>query len=255
MSNLLRAEIFKLNRNKTFWTLSLFIMVISTFMHFLIVTDWWVMTNSPFEYVGMSDFNALATFIVPLFFNVIVSTLAGFFIATEFSQHSVIKNQIVSGHKRSHIFLAKYIVFTIGSLLVTIVIPLVTAIVVSMIFGHAEFLSTANVEFLSKSYGLFTLPFLSFTLVVLIIAIVTEDSGRTIIFTLLLSAFMFVVEKLVTNSFIKSLYEYTFFYQFTVAFNPALTGKELTQSIIISTVSFIVLIILGKFIFKRKEIK
>lgn len=255
MHNLLRTEMYKLNRNRTFWGLLFFITSISTFMHYLIVTDWWVMTSSPFELVGLSDLNALSTFIVPLFFNVIISTLAGFFIATEFSGQSAIKNQIVSGHKRRNIFLAKYTVFTLGSIIVTIVIPLVTAIIVSFIFGEADAFTIEKFDYLFQSYSLFTLQFLCFTAVVAIIAIMTEDSGRTVIFTLLLSALMFVIEKFVTKLWIKDLYEYTFFYQFTLAFQPNLPMADIIKSIVIGSVSFILLIVSGILLFQRKEIR
>lgn len=255
MNNLLRAEMYKLKRNKTFWALLISILGISTLLHYLIVIDWWMITGTPFEQVGLDEFNALATFIVPIFFNLIVSTLVGFFIATEFSQQSVIKTQVISGHKRSHIYLAKYVVVTFGALIVTIVIPLVSAIVISLLFGKVDILTMSNVAYLGKSYGLFTLQFLSFTAIVLIFAIVTEDSGRTIIFTLVLAIIMFILEKYVTNSFVQTLYEYTFFNQINVAFHNTMTSGEIAKSLIIGLIWLIVMLTLGVFIFKRKEIK
>ena len=90
MSNLVKAELYKLRRNKTFLVLMFGIIGLSTLFHFLIVTDWWFMTGTPFELANLSELNALIFFTVPLFFNFFVSTLAGFFIATVFSQNSIL---------------------------------------------------------------------------------------------------------------------------------------------------------------------
>ena len=47
---------------------------------------------------------------LPLIFNLIISTLAGFLLIDYTT--GTIKNQILSGNKRSHIYLAKLIVFS-----------------------------------------------------------------------------------------------------------------------------------------------
>src|SRR5699024_1315485 len=157
----------------------------------LILTDWWLFTGTEFDKVGLSELNALFPFTMLLFFNLIVSTLAGFYVSTEFSQSGVIKNQMMSGNKRAHIFLAKYLVFSLGSLIATLLIPLITAIIMVILFGQGEILTLANLMYLGRAFSLFVLQFLSFTAIVLVIAIGTEDSGKTILFTLLLSIVMF----------------------------------------------------------------
>lgn len=255
MSNLVKAELYKLRRNKTFLVLMFGIIGLSTLFHFLIVTDWWFMTGTPFELANLSELNALIFFTVPLFFNFFVSTLAGFFIATEFSQNSIIKNQLISGNKRAQIFISKYFVFTVGALITTIIIPLVSAIIVVNIVGLNDVFTTSNLLYLGKSYGLFMIHFFSFTAIVLLFAIITEDSGKTILFTLLLSAGMFTIEKLVTNEFVITIYENTLFYQISVAFKYSMTNGEILKSIVIGIISFIFFMLLGIFMFHKKEVK
>lgn len=255
MSNLMKAELFKLRRNKTFIVLMLFIFGLSTLLHSLIVTEWWYMTGTPFELANLNELNALIFFTVPLFFNFIVSTLAGFFIATEFTQNNAIKNEMISGNKRSQIFIAKYCVFTVGAQITTIVLPLVSAIVVVKLVGTNDVLSAESLIYLGKSYSLFTIHFLSFTAIVLLFAIWTEDSGRTILFTLVLSIAMFLVEKFVTNEFVKTIYEHTFFYQFTESFKYTMTDGEIVKSIVIGVVSFILIMLFGIVTFHKKEVK
>ncbi|MBS4191252.1 ABC transporter permease [Bacillus sp. FJAT-49705] len=255
MTNLIRAELYKLSRNKTFWVLITSLTGFSALLHLLIILDWWQLSGTEFDKAQLSDLNALSTFTIPLFFNIIVSTLAGFYISTEFSQSGVIKNQMMSGNKRANIFMAKYLVFSLGAFIVTILIPLITAFILIIFFGQGDTLSPTNLMYLARAYGLFTLQFLSFTGIVLLIAIVTEDSGKTILFPLLLSIVMFAIEKLITVPFIKMMYENTIFYQFSEAFKYTLTSGEMIKSIFIGVISLIIIIFLGIFMVNRKEIK
>lgn len=254
MTNLMKAEVFKLTRNTTFWILIGTVTGLSILLHCLVIMRWWLLSGTTFDQAGLSEFNALSLFTMPLYFNLIVSTLAGFYISTEFSQNGVIKNQMMSGNKRTNIFMAKYFVFSLGSFLVTILIPLVTAIIVVLLFGQGDVLNLTSLTYLGRAYSLFTLQFLSFTAIVLLFAIVTEDSGKTIIFSLLLSIMMFVIEKLITAPFIKILYENTFFYQFSEVFKNTMTNSEVIQSILIGGVSLIIILVGGILIFNRKEI-
>lgn len=255
MTNLIKTELFKLQRNKTFWVLIVTITGLSALLHFLVMIEWWQLSGTEFDKAGLSELNALSVLILPLLFNLIASSLAGFYISTEFSQGSVIKNQMISGNKRTHIFMAKYLIFSLGAFIVTILIPLLTGVILVILFGHGDLLNLSNLMYIGRAYSLFTLQFLCFTAIVLLIAIVTEDSGKTILFTLLLSIAMFIIEKFVPSSFIKMLYENTFFYQFSKVFKATMTNGEILKSILVGVVSFTIITLLGIFIFKRKEIK
>src|SRR5690625_1007311 len=255
MTNLIKTEIYKLLRNKTFWVLIVSITGFSALLHLLVIMDWWLISGTVFDQTGLSDMNALISFTMPLVFNLIVSTLAGFYISKEFSQSGVIKNQIMSGNKRTHIFMAKHLVFSLGSIIVTLLIPFITAIFVVILFVQEEILTFSNLMYLGRAFSLFALQFLSFTGIVLLIAIVTEDSGKTILFTLLLSVVMFATEKLITAPFIKMLYENTIFYQFSEVFKVTMKSGEIIKSLLIGVVSLLVIILCGIVIINRKEIK
>lgn len=254
MTNFIQAELFKLNRNKTFYVLIFTVIGISALVHYLRMSGWWHMSGTAFDRAGLHELNGLSTFTIPLYFNFIVSPLAGFFIANEFSDSGVIKNQVISGSKRSAIFISKFLVFSLGSVIVTIVIPLFIALTMMFLFGHGEILTASNLMYLGRAFSLFALQFLSFTAIVLWIAMITEDSGKTIIITFVLSFIMFVVEKFIPASMIKSLYELTFFYQFTAVFNFELTTGEIVQSVLIGIISLTVILLCGMFTFNRKEI-
>ncbi|QKY68405.1 ABC transporter permease [Lentibacillus sp. CBA3610] len=254
MNNLVQAEAFKLRRNKTFWVLIVTITGLSALLHYLIMIGWWQVSGTPFDSAGLSELNALSAFTIPLLFNLIVSTPAAFFIANEFSDSGVIKNQVISGHKRSYIFMAKLLVFSLGAGFVTIVIPLLTAIIAAFLYGQGDLLTTSNLTYLGRAYSLFTLQFLGFATIVLLIAIVTEDSGKTILFTLLLSIVMFAIENLITAPFVRLLNEHSVFFQFSEVFNHTMTSGEMIESILIGSLTFIIISICGILVFNRKEI-
>lgn len=256
MNNLIRAEIYKLQRNKTFWVLIGTITGLSTLLHFLIITDWWMMDGNAFDSAGLSELNALSTFTVPLFFNLIVCTLAGFYISTEFSQSGAIKNQIISGNKRTHIFIAKFLVFSFGSVLITVVIPLLTAIITVILFGQGEIFNVTTLMYLGRGFSLFTLQLLGFTSIIMLIAIVTEDSGKMIIFSIIFSLLIDVVRVFSDLSpFLAVLYNNTIFYQFSEVFKYTMTNGEMIKSLLIGGITCMFITLWGVFNFKRKEIK
>ncbi|WP_026906407.1 ABC transporter permease [Paucisalibacillus globulus] len=255
MSNQIRVEWFKLQRNRTFWILLLTSTCISALLHYLVIIDWWQMGNTAFDSVDLSEMNALSTFTVPLFFNLIVGTLAAFFISNEFSQSSVIKNQIISGSKRSHIFLAKYLIFSLASIVVTILIPLIVGIIEVILLGYGEIFTPLNLLFLGRALGLFSLQFLGYTAILVLLAVITEDSGKTIIFSIVFTIIMFAVEKLMRLPIINMLYENSIFYQFSEVFKCSMTYSELIESILIAFVTIIILIWCGIYMFNKKEIK
>ncbi|MGN8646756.1 ABC transporter permease [Gracilibacillus sp. HCP3S3_G5_2] len=253
--NQIRVEWFKLQRNNTFWVLIVTSAGLSALLHYLVIIEWWQVHNTPFNQVGLSELNALSTFTVPLYFNLIVSTLAGFFISNEFSQSNVIKNQILSGSKRSQIYLSKYLLFTLGSIVVTIVIPLITAIIEVILLGHGDILTTSSMLYLGRALGLFLLHFLGYTSIILLLAIMMEESGKTIIFSIIFTIVMFAIEKLPKPPFMEMMYENTIFYQFSEVFKFSITNGEILKSILIALVTIIIITMCGIVVFNKKEIK
>ncbi len=83
----------------------------------------------------------------------------------------------------------------------------------------------------------------------------TEDSGKTIIFSILFTIVIFVVEKLPMSSVIEFLYKYSIFQQFSDVFTPIMTKGQMLTALIVGTVSLIFIVFCGIFIFNRKEIK
>src|SRR5699024_3609848 len=118
MTILIKAETYKILRNKTFWGLIVSITGFSALLHLLVILYWCLVSGTSFDLTALSDMNAVNSFTMPLVFKLIVSNLASFYIAKEFSLSGVIKNQIMNGNIRTHIFMSKYLVFSLGSIIV-----------------------------------------------------------------------------------------------------------------------------------------
>src|SRR5690606_41030590 len=69
-----------------------------------------------------------------------------------------------------------YIVFTLGSMIVTIIIPILTAVIEIFLLGHGEIFTTSSMMYLFRAYGLFMVQFMGYTAILVILAIVTQDN-------------------------------------------------------------------------------
>lgn len=255
MINQIKVELYKLQKNQTFWVLLFISIGLSALMHFLVIADWWQMYGTTFNQVGLHELNGLSPFAIPLFFNLFISTLAGFFIAIEFSHGSVIKNQIISGSHRKHIYLSKYIVFSIGSIIITILSPLLTGLIETVLFGYGDILTSASLLYLGRVYGLFALQLLGYTAIILLLAMVSEDSGKTIIFSILFTIVLFAVEKLPHLPLLSTVYKFSIFHQFSNVFKLPMAIDEMLIAILIALLTIVVVTFCGIAIFNKKEIK
>lgn len=255
MINLLKAETFKLKRNKSFWMIAGLMAGTSILFHILIMTEWWMMSGTIFDTVGLGELNGLAPFTVPVFFNLAVGSLAAFFISSEFSESGVIRLQVMSGYKRSHVYFAKYLVFSFGTIIITVVIPLLTAALIAVALGHGDILQAQHFQYIVGTYGLFTLQLLGYTAIVTMLAILTEESGKTIIFSILFTVLVFVIEQFAYHPSVGWLYEHTIFHQFSFVFTPELSGAEWMRSTAVGVITIVPVLAIGMAVFNRKEIK
>ena len=255
MINQLRAELYKLKRNKTFWVLLFISLALSALLHYLIMIDWWYVSDSVFIDAGVGKLSALSAFTTPIFFNLFIGTLAAFFISMEFSQSSVIKNQVMSGSKRRDIYISKYVIFTLGAIVITVIAPLLTGIVEVILLGHGDILNGETLLFLTRAFGLYVLQLLGYTALVVLLAIWTGDSGKTIIFSIIFTIIMFVIELAPTIPVVSTIYQNSIFYQFSDVFRFTMESGDMVKSILIGLITTVIIMIIGIMVFRKKEIK
>ncbi|SDK53927.1 ABC-2 type transport system permease protein [Jeotgalicoccus aerolatus] len=255
MLNMIQAEMFKLRLNKSFWVILLTSLVLSAVMHYLAITEWWQVYNTPFDAAGLSEMNGLSMFMAPLFFNLMIGTLAAFYISTDFGPSGVIKNQIISGKNRKLIYFAKYIVYSAAAVVIAVLIPAVTGIILNIIMGNGGIFTFETITYLLGAYSLFSLQLLGYTAIISLLAIITEDSGKTIIFSILFTIVMYIVEKMPKSGIIERIYEYSIFQQFNQVLFPELGIESIMTGLAVGLITMTVLLFIGMIVFSKKEIK
>src|SRR5690625_4650258 len=151
MNNLLRAEIYKFIRNKTFWVLSIiivslsFLLVLLQYLNFIgvfeqvenITIEVNDQVTESIQLSGMKMFlEALHS--PDLFLTILLITVLGsFFIANE-SSDGTIKNLVSIGQHRKKVYIAKFVVFSIGSVIITLLFSIMIGIFGTIFFGRSE---------------------------------------------------------------------------------------------------------------------
>ncbi|MUG47951.1 ABC transporter permease [Paenibacillus woosongensis] len=254
MINLLRMELFKLGKNKVFWTLTVIVTVVFTLLHYLITIGWWKMDNM-FMGAGLEMFSSLALATTPFYFMLFLSTLAGFFMANEFTI-GVVKNIVMSGNRRSHIFLAKFIVLALGSVFLAVVCPLIVIIGGKLLFAFGEMTDPSALGYLARALGLFLIHMLALVALLILIAVLAEDSGKTIIISVVIALLISVAEVLrPLPGVLETLYRYTIFHHLIDSFRVRMTYADVIQSLSVGFSAILILVFCGNLVFKRKEMK
>lgn len=254
MINLFRAELFKLRKNRMFWTLTIIATIVFALLHYLVTVGWWQLSNS-FDKVGLELFSSLAIAVVPIYFILFLSTLAGFFVANDFTI-GVVKNIVMSGNRRSHIFLTKLLALMLGSVILTMVCPLLVIIGGKLLFGFGELTDTAALGYFARSMGLFLLHLMGFVALLMLIALLVEDSGKTIIISIVIALLISVADVMrPLPGFAETLYQYSIFHHLTDSWSFTLTPSDVKQSLLVALCSLLFLIFCGNTVFQRKEMK
>jgi ABC-2 type transport system permease protein len=254
MNNILRSEAFKLFRNTNILMVLLATVITSGLSSYLIVIDWWHITNQAYETLGLGDFKGMSMFTVPLILGMFLSFIASTLITYEFKSHGVIKNQLMSGQKRSNLIIGKMIVFALVSVVITFIVPLLITSLMANLFGSIQ-VNDQTFEVIVRAYSLVVLNLIAYSTTLFFIALISKDSGRTITFSLVFTLIMFVAEKLVgTSKLLNFIYEQTIFFNFTQIAKLNLSTGELLHNLTIGLATILTMCVINCITFKKMEI-
>lgn len=271
MSNLLRVEFYKFVRNKTFWVLAMIMVALS----FLLVLFPYLAENGVFDQVDnltveieideqvtestpisgikifLESIHAPELFLAVL----LISVLGAFFIANE-NSNGAIKNLVSIGYHRRKVYLAKMIVFSLGSIILVLFTSLILAIFGALFFEIGDWpssevtLNTGKVLFLSCLYlG-------SFAAIVMFFSIIANGSG----IALLLSVGFYLLtgaglRMLAFNyKFGETLSKYSVYHRYSTLFENDLGLSNVIELATIPLITAIIFIGLSLIIFQRKDI-
>jgi len=272
MSNLVRAEFYKLRRDKMFWVLLLimalwgmlhavFITLSSKGLLFLDITGGF-MVAGPEEGPKYST-TGMATFLItlraasnPIFLSLLLGMFAGFFISNEYKT-GVVKNVIGCGRGRSEIFISKWIAYFIGVIVIWLIFPLIAACAAMVANGFVTASDGISLVLIVRILSLALVQLAAFSALLVFIGVMVEESGKAIILSITIIVGLFLLFLILGSSFpvILRVYEYTILHQIGAAFSAILTTTEIVRNICVGLITLLVLLFSGIGAFGRKEVK
>ncbi|WP_042163334.1 ABC transporter permease [Paenibacillus gorillae] len=253
MYNLIRVELFKLHKNRSFWTLLIALAVLSLAYPLLYYFDHRSSGEPQFTGAGF-----LITFITSNAYvmKVGVAFLAGFFISNEYST-GIMKTIASSGNTRGQLYAAKLTVFAIGAMLISLVFPIVSTLEVTLLSGFGHFPEGNTLFFIPRVLGLTLLYTAAYASIGALFTVVLTDSGKTIGFLMI---FFLLIDSVLAGlgskvEFIGTLYDYSIFKLVGEVAKPHIHSGDLPALLLVPLLTIALTAILGIFIFRRKDIK
>ncbi|MFP5115851.1 ABC transporter permease [Bacillaceae bacterium C204] len=249
MGNVIKSELFKLRKDRSFRTLTWLLIAVSVLYPLLMVVD-----DGP-TLVNVEEFymyNIIGgnNYIVKL----VPCILAGFFISSEFSIGTM-KSMVASGNSRIRIYFAKLIVYAIGAIVISLILPLVLTGASALYFGFSHL---PELSYYLETVGCIALYAAAFASIMAIFSTIFTDSGRTIgfllLFFLLFDSILYILSNKI--SFFEPIFNYSVFKLLLDIVNiHSMDGGEVFTLVLVPIVTFIVFGVIGSLIFKKKEIK
>ncbi|WP_071394250.1 ABC transporter permease [Bacillus tuaregi] len=251
MDNLLKFELFKLRKDRSFWTLVIGLIGAAVFYPMLIFFQDGVFGTDPVSVKDLYTLTALGgnNYIVRL----VPCILAGFFISSEYSIGTM-KSMGASGNSRFRIFSSKLIVFSLGTAIISLIFPVFMTGVAAIFSGFNDM---PDVGFLVRTMGLTVLYAAAFASMMALAAILFTDGGKTIgfliLFFILFDSILYMLSQKL--SLFETIFNYSAFKLYLDIAKYDLASGELLKLILVPIITFIIFGLIGSFVFQRKEIK
>ena len=187
---------------------------------------------------------------------ILIGILVAAFLAKEYSQ-GTIKNILAYGKSRTEFYLAKFITISIAIAVILACLVLVSTIGSGIINGWGEPFEASQLLNMIETFFLAVLSNASIASILMIIAIKVKSNGATIgitagIFVIFPSIISFIYG---LNKVFDKIYEITPFYNNQLAVSIYASNGDLIKSLIISVVTIIIALFVGIQIFKKQDIK
>ncbi|MDQ0899020.1 ABC transporter permease [Paenibacillus sp. V4I7] len=253
MNNLIQSEWYKLRMDPSFRTLILIIVSLSLFWPLFQYFDH--IADGETQATGIEMFmDAISG--NPNIFKIALCVLAGFFISSEYST-GVMKSIASSGNRRGRIFTAKLLVFSLGTVILALIFPVINMTVSTLFSGFGELPGEAGFIYVIRTIGLTILCVTALASIATLFATLMAESGKTIAITIVLFLSIDLLFGIVGQyiPFIRNLYEYTVFKQLYDVGTVAPEGGQLLRMIGVPVMTFACFGFIGAWAYRRKEIK
>jgi ABC-2 type transport system permease protein len=249
MGNLLRTEWYKLKKDRSFRFLTWMLLALAVLFPLIEFDNGASGLPAVSDYYRESILGPHANIV-----KLIPSILAGFFITSEYSMGTM-KSIVSSGKSRLSIYSAKLLAFSIGAVIISLLLPIVMTGTSAIYFGFDRM---PEMTYYLQTIGLIVLYGAAFASIMAIFSILFTDSGKTIGFLLMffifadwplqvLAAKVPAFEPILTHSVFMLIYK--------ISIVETLNSSDMVFIVVIPILTFLLFWAIGVFIFKRKEIK
>lgn len=174
MNKLLSAGFMRLRKNKLFWTLILFSIGLALFMIYTRYSDMK-------KYDDVIEIEQLLLNYSTII-GIVVAIFTSLFLGVEYSD-GTIRNKIISGHKRIHIYLSNFLLTTIVSLFSYILLIVVILLIGIPLFGRI----TMSIPALLKLLGCIFLAVVVYSAIFTFIAMLIQNKAMTAVVSIMLA--------------------------------------------------------------------
>ncbi|EJR56671.1 hypothetical protein IIM_00603 [Bacillus cereus VD107] len=247
MDNLLKSEVFKLKKDRSFKTLILILIAIAV----LIPSIMYIFGTEPLRvdelYTSIIGKNHYVLKLLPCL-------LAGYFISSEYSLGTM-KSIASSGNSRIRIYISKLLVFTFGAIILSVILPIAmtgTGVI------YAQFHGMHDLKYFIQTMIFTILYAAAFSSIMMVFATIFTDSGKAIgvLFSIFLmfDPIMFVLS--IKSTTIEYIYNHSIFHLvYKIIMVNTMDNIEIFKLTIIPVLVYLAFGILGVFVFLKKEIK
>lgn len=253
MGNLIRAELFKLRKDRAFRMLLIAVVFIAAAFPMLVYYD-----NAS---DGDPQSTGLEFFFESLGINVFIikfgiAILAGFFISAEYST-GVMKTIASSGSARIRLFLAKLVGFSVGAMILSVLLPLICMAVAGVLGGFGQLPPEAPAEYVIRTVGFTLLYAVGFASISALFSTLLTDSGKSIGFSFLFFMLIDTILNMLGGHipFFRTVYQYSVFNMLGKISDYRFGEGELASLLLVPLLTIAGFALLGILAYRRKEIK
>lgn len=171
-----------------------------------------------------------------------------------------IRNKIISGHKRWHVYLSLSLSLGIVASFFFIINVVLNGLLGSFILNYGRPWSRTELHHLIEMTGVALVLFLLFILLAIFISTLMRSAGLSIVvyfFTVLSLDFSFVLADRVSgqNPFIQDLFSFIPLYQLYRIISEGYSRSIAIKVLLISPFYYLLFLLIGMFFFERRDIK
>lgn len=251
MGNLVKSELFKLRKNRSFWTLFFLLVGAAVLQPVLMIIDDGV---KGIPVVSITElFSATAAGVNIDILRVIPCILAGFFISSEYSMGTM-RSIGASGNSRTNLYHAKLITFSLGAMIISLIFPIVTTGVAAVLFSFNDM---PALDYFARTMALTMLYTAALASIMSFFAIIFTDSGKTIGFSIIFFILIDTILEVLAGKFtlFERIYDYSVFKLFPDIGKLNFGNGEVATLVLVPILTYVVFGLLGSLVFMKKEIR